>query len=154
MSYRPLPPITESADELRARLKATRHPGLRQRLQLLLLLKDEACCSRQEAAERLLCHRNTIQRWLRLYQAGGLERLLEQKPRGRPPGQQTLPRAVFKALQDRLATEDGFGSYVEVQRWLEQEYDLEIPYKTVHHIVRYGLQAKLKRARPRHPQKN
>ena len=153
MSYRSLPPITESADELRERLRATRDSQLRQRLQLLLLVKEGTVTTRQAAAERLMRHRNTISRWLHDYKHRGLGHLLTRKPIGKPPGQRTLPDPVFEALKTRLDTDEGFASYVEVQHWLQDEYGLQVPYKTVHQIVRYSLKAKLKRARPMHPKK-
>lgn len=153
MSYRALPPITETADELRGRLRMMRDAELRQRLHLLLLIKDQVVVTRKAAAERLLRHRNTISRWLTDYEQGGLDRLLTRKPTGKPPGQRTLPAPIFEALKRRLQSEEGFSSYVEVQHWLYDEYGLEIPYKTVHQIVRYSLKAKLKRARPVHPKK-
>jgi transposase len=36
----------------------------------------------------------------------------------------------------------------EVKHWLCEEQGVEMPYSTVHRIVRYKLQAKLKVARP------
>ena len=42
----------------------------------------------------------------------------------------------------------GFHRYGEIQQWLLQEYEAEIPYSTVHQVVRYRLKAKLKVARP------
>ena len=153
MSYKPLPPITESHDELRERLRATRDSQLRQRLQLLVLVKEEAVTTRQAAAEHLMRHRNTISRWLYDYEQGGIDRLLTRKPIGKPAGQRTLPGPVFEALKARLGTDEGFASYVAIQHWLHDEYGLVIPYKTVHQIVRYSLKAKLKRARPVHPKK-
>ena len=64
-----------------------------------------------------------------------------------------LPGPVFQALQLRL-DEDGFtGGYLQVQRWLKGDFDLEVPYSTVHKLVRYRLKSKLKRARPSHVKK-
>lgn len=40
-----------------------------------------------------------------------------------------------------------------MQRWLKDEFELEIPYKTIHKIIYYRLKAKLKRARPSHVKK-
>lgn len=153
MSYVALPTITEDLDELRQRLSAQRDPQLRERLHLLVLLKSGAVSTRQQAAEHLARHRNTIGRWLSAYQHGGLDGLLHREAMGKPPGQRTLPTPVFEALKARLATETGFASYVEVQHWLYDEFDLKVPYKTLHKIVRYDLRAKLKRARPHHPKK-
>jgi hypothetical protein len=86
--------------------------------------------------------------WLRHYRDGGLEALVTYKEAGAPAGQKTLPRAVFAQLQARLATSPGCASYVELQQWLRQACGLEVPYTTLHGMVRYQLQAKLKRPRP------
>jgi hypothetical protein len=45
----------------------------------------------------------------------------------------------------RLATPTGFASYLEVQRWLRDEFALEVPSKTLHGIVHYQFKAKLPR---------
>lgn len=150
--YAPLPVVTEALDELESRMKRERDGQRRLRLHLLVLVRSGAVQERLEAAEHLGLHRNTVGRWLQSYQAGGLERLLEIKRPGVKPGQRTLSPPLLAALQERL-DHDGFEGYLEVQRWLAQEYALEVPYPTVHKLVRYRLGAKLKRARPRHAKK-
>ncbi len=164
--YTPLPIICEALDELNARRKrepdgqrqmaSARWPApdgqRRLRLHLLVLLRSGQVQERQEAAAHLGVHRNTIGRWLKAYQDGGLEHLLQSKRPGAKPGQKTLSPPVLAALKERL-NEDGFAGYLEVQQWLAEEYALQVPYATVHQLVRYGLGAKLKRARPRHAKK-
>lgn len=150
--YTPLPIITEALDDLGARLKRERDGQRRIRLHLLVLIRSGQVQERQEAAARLALHRNTIGRWLKAYQEGGLEQLLELHRPGAKPGQKTLSPPVLTALQERL-DQEGFAGYVEVQRWLADEYALEVPYATVHKLVRYRLGAKLKRMRPRHVKK-
>jgi hypothetical protein len=53
------------------------------------------------------------------------------------------------ALQAQLAAE-GFDGYVEAHRWLADQHGVDLPYATVHRLLRYRLRAKLKRARPSH----
>jgi transposase len=151
--YQPLPPITEALDILEERLRRERDPKLKPRLHLLVLLKSGQVTSRGQAAAHLAVHRNTITDWLRQYRHGGLEALLTYKTPGAPAGQKTLPPAVFAQLQARLATPTGFASYLDIQRWLREEFGLEVPYKTLHGMVRYQLKAKLKRPRPSHGKK-
>jgi hypothetical protein len=55
---------------------------------------------------------------------------------------------VCAHLQARLATTRGFASYVELQQWLREDFGLEVPYPTLHGLVRYHLQARLTRPRP------
>lgn len=151
--YQPLPTITEDLQTLEDRLRRERDPKRKPRLHLLVLLKAGQVTSRGQAAAHLALHRNTVATWLRRYRAGGLEALLTYKEAGAPAGQKTLPPAVFTQLQARLATSPGFASYLEVQHWLREEFALEVPYKTLHGIVRYQLKAKLKRPRPSHGKK-
>jgi len=154
--YQPLPAITEDLDQLQARLRSERDPQLRPRLPLLVLLKSKQVTTRRQAAAHLAVHRNTITGGLRQYRHGGLDALLTYKEAGAPAGQKTLPPAVFEQLKARLATATGFATYLDyldVQQWLREEFGLEVPYKTLHGIVRYQLKAKLKRLRPRHAKK-
>lgn len=147
------PEIHEDLDLLQQRLHAERQAERKRRLHLLVLLKSEAVRTKKEAAEHLAVHRNTIRGWLRRYQDGGLERLLEIKRRGFEPGQRTIPAPVCEALQARLAEPEGFSGYDDIKRWLFQEFGLEVPYKSVYNLVRYHLGAKLKVPRPEHPKK-
>jgi transposase len=151
--YQPLPVITEDLDTLQARLRSERDPHLRPRLHLLVLLKSGQLITRRQAATHLAVHRNTVALWLRTYRDGGLSALLTYKEAGAPSGQKSLPAAVFAQLQARLATASGFASYGAIQQWLREEFALEVPYKTLHGIVRYQLKAKLKRPRPSHAKK-
>ena len=151
--YQPLPPITEDLETLQARLYRERDPKRKPRLHLLVLLKAGQVTSRGQAAAHLALHRNTVAVWLRRYRDGGLEALLTYKEPGAPAGQKTLPPPVFAQLQARLATPSGFTSYLDVQRWLREEFALDVPYKTLHGIVHYQLKAKLKRPRPSHAKK-
>jgi len=151
--YQPLPPITEDLDTLDERLRHERDPKRKPRLHLLVLLKSGQVTSRGQAAAHLALHRNTVSVWLRRYRDGGLEALLTSKEAGAPAGQKTLPAPVFEQLKTRLATPTGFASSLAVQRWLREEFALEVPYKTLHGIVHYQLKATLKRPRPSHAKK-
>ena len=151
--YQPLPTIAEDLDLLQTRLRSERDAQLRPRLHLLVLLKSGQVTSRRQAAAHLAVHRNTITGWLRRYQHGGLEALLTYKEPGAPAGQKTLPPTIFAQLQARLASATGFASSVEIQHWLREEFALEVPYQTLHGIVRYQLKTKLKRPRPKHGKK-
>jgi len=153
MANAPLPKITESADELRARLHSERDAERKRRLHALVLIATRAATTRAQAAEHLAVHRNTLSRWLTRYRRGGLEAMLNVAKPGPAPEQRTLTRPVFDALRARLSDPKGFSGYREIQRWLEESYGLVVPYKTLHAIVRYRLGAKLKTPRPEHPKK-
>jgi len=153
MPYVAFPQIEEDAEVLQERLSRSRNSEIKPRLHLLLLIKLGRVQSRMQAARHLAIHRNTIARWLKFYQDGGIERLLTVGEPGKPPGQRTVSEPVYQALQDRLDQVEGFASFLQVQQWLYNEYELEIPYKSVFNLVRYHMKAKLKRPRPLHPKK-
>lgn len=150
--YKPLPQISEALEDLQSQLKRERDPGRRPRLHLLVLIRSGEVHTRRDAADHLALHRNTVGRWLAAYEEGGQQALLTIDTPGAKPGQKTLSPPVLAALQQRLR-EEGFPSYGEGVSWLAEEHGLEVPYKTVHGIVRYRLGAKLKRARPVHAKK-
>jgi transposase len=150
--YRDLPDIGEPLEELESKLRAERNAQIRRRIHLLVLVRSGKVRTRQAAAEHLAVHRNTIRNWLDLYEAGGVERMVQIAPGGARAEQRTLPEPVLAALEARLGAE-GFEGYTEAQRWLEQEFGISARYSAVHGIIRRRLGAKLKRARPAHVKK-
>jgi transposase-like protein len=73
--------ITETEADLKQRLCSQKTASDKERIQLLYLLKTEQATTIQAAAALLGRHRVTLQEWLRLYRRGGLEAMLEHKPR-------------------------------------------------------------------------
>ena len=148
-----LPKINESAQRLEELVRKEQDAQIQRRYHMLLLLKTGEAKSRSGAARHLGVHRNTIADWLGLYEEGGLEGLREVGDPGPDPGQKSIPPDVMERLKERLSEPEGFGGYKEIQRWLAEEQGTELPYSTVHQIVRYDLGAKLKTPRPSHPKK-
>jgi transposase len=148
-----LPKIPEPVEKLERLVRKERDAQIQRRYHMLLLMKTGEVKSRTGAGRHLGVHRNTIANWLELYEAGGIEKLCEIQEPGPDPGQQSIPPEAMKALKRRLSKPEGFGSYKEIQRWLAKAHGLDLPYSTVHQIVRYDLGAKLKTPRPSHPKK-
>jgi transposase len=152
MSQRDFPPIKESPEELKEMLVHERSAKRRNRLHLLFLIQTGQVESRDEAAIRLVVHRNSVRAWLEAYKAGGLEQMLRIGKTGPKPVQKSLSPSVFDALEKQVRNE-GFSGYTHAQEWLRTQFGCEVPYSTVHKLIRYRLGAKLKRARPRHQKK-
>lgn len=150
--YEALPEIHEPLSELELLHKRERDLRLRPRLQLLILIASGQVRTRVAAAEHLGVHRNTVGEWLSAYKAGGVSGLRVVAKTGAKPQQRSVPAQVWEELQAQLSA-DGFDSYRAVQRWLAEEQGIELPYGTVHDLVRYRLGAKLKRSRPVHGKK-
>ncbi len=148
-----LPEITEPVEKLKRLVRKERDAQIQRRFKMLLLLKTGEAESRSAAARQLDVHRNTIADWLSLYEEGGLEKIQEIDDPGPEPGQESIPPGVMEVLKKQLAEPEGFGSYTEIQQWLVEEHGVELPYSTVHGIVRYEIGAKPKAPRPSHPKK-
>lgn len=138
--------IAESVEELKQLLGRQKSATDKERVQLLYLLKSEQAKTVQAAAELIGRHRVTVQEWLGLYRKGGLVGLLSHKPR--VGTKQSIPQWAQDALKKRLEQPEGFNSYGEICQWLERELGIVSPYKTVHKLVHYRLQALPKVARP------
>jgi transposase len=144
----PVPRITQPPEELKRLLTAETDVQKHQRLQALYLLQTQQARTRQQVAQRLGVHRNTVRRWLAAYARGGIPQLLTiAKAPGKSP---LLSEAAQQALRERLAQPQGFASYKAIWQGLRQEYHVPSAYKTVHKLVRYRLHAKLKGPRKAH----
>jgi transposase len=148
---RAIPPITESADELKQQMQHERDARKRQRLHMMYLFASGQVQERQAAAALLGLERNTVGRWLRTYAQGGLAALLAvHVPAGKVPA---VDGENLEKLRQALAQPGGFASYGAVQTWLAETLGIQMEYQAVHKLVRYKLGAKLKVARPSHPKK-
>lgn len=138
--------IQESAAQLKELLSNQTVARFRDRVRALYLRKTGQAQTRRELAKLLGCDESTIYRWFCTYQREGMSGLLQIKT---SPGKPSLlPPLVLERLQQRLQERSGFSSYGEIQEWLLIECDVQAAYATVHGIVRYKLQSKLKAPRP------
>ena len=143
--------ITQSKAELEELLRESHNLREKERIQVLYLLKSKQL-KIQEVAQVVGKHRGTIHRWLSKYSQGGIDALLSFKY---SPGRKSkLPVWAMKALEKQLQKPQGFKSYRQIQQWLDKSLGLEIQYATVHRLVRYKLQAKLKVPRTTNPKQN
>lgn len=139
--------IVESAETLHKLLDQQKTAFGQERVQALYLLKTKQVETVQHLAGIMGRNRVTVQRWLRTYRSGGLDKLLAfHQSQGRP---KLIPDWAVASLKEELKDPEGFESYLEVQTWLKAVLGIEVNYHVVHHLVRYKLKAKLKKARPR-----
>lgn len=138
--------ITETAEYLQKSLKQAKSGVHKERLQMLWWLKTGLVSEHQALSQMLGRSSATITRWLSGYRQGGLSKLLEVKT---PPGAvRKIQGEALEKLQERLKSEEGFGSYGEIVEWLAQECQLDLKYNTVNRFVREKLNANLKVPRP------
>ena len=146
-----IPPITEHADDLKQRLRREHDSHKRLRLQMLYLLASGQAHERQEAAQLLGVHRNTVGRWLAMYAAGGLPALLAAYV---PAGKHvSLAPDVLASLEQALRRPEGFASYEALRQWVARTHGVQVKYKTLYTLVRTRFRTKLKVPRPSHTKK-
>jgi transposase len=146
-----LPVITEDVEHLKQCLQREHDGRKKSRLQMLYWLASGQAQTRQDVAQLLGVHRNTIGHWLARYEAGGLEALLAlYVPAGKPL---SLSPDVLAAIEQALRQPAGFASYEALRQWVQQTQHLEVNYHTLYTIVRTRFNAKLKVPRPSHTKK-
>lgn len=139
--------VSESLEQLEKSLHNARTVSQKERLQMLVWLKQDEVSTRSDLAVRCKRDKATITRWLARYKQGGLSALLAKR---RAPGaSRKIQGEALEQLKARLAQPEGFGSYQEIQQWLEQTCQLKVEYGTLYRVVRYELKAKPKVPRPR-----
>jgi transposase len=115
---------------------------------MLYVLASGQAQTRQDVARLLGVHRQTIGHWLAIYEAAGMEALLDvYVPAGRPV---SLPPDGLDALEQALRQPAGFASYAALRQWVPQTSHREVHYHPLYTMVRTRFKTKLKAPRPRH----
>ena len=146
-----VPEITESVQALKVLLRKSKKKHETQRLTALYLLKSGQAKNRVQVAKHLGVDRMSVGQWLRAYETGGLEKLLER--RSAPGRVSILTEAQQERLRSELQKPQGFQSYVQIQHYIAETFGIEMNYKTVYAMVHDKWGAKLKVPRPSHVKK-
>lgn len=144
--------IKETVSELK-RLHKQSAEHLRPRIQMLLLIKTGKAYSRLQLADALGVDPNSTQNWKKCYELGGIKLLLSDKRGGKK--QAAVTTKAHRQLSERLHNpKTGFRSFIEIQQWLEQEFDIVMNYHAVNKYVKRKFGARLKASRKSHVQKS
>ncbi len=119
--------IAESLEELETFKAKVNDYQSSQQLNALILIKSEHYKTIEEVASHLGVHYATVQRWLKRYKEQGIEHLLSPLTRNKPS--KFITPEIHQALESRLRDGNNpFSSYVEVQQWLLDTYQVKIGY--------------------------
>lgn len=148
---RTLPLITETACELKNRLRKEAVGYKKQRLTALYLLKSGQATNRKQVADLIGVNRETVGQWLTAYEDGGIQQMLTRSySPGRPP---LLGEEQSQNLKAELDKPSGFSSYGQIQQFIASTYDVDMSYKAVYSLVHDKWQAKPKVPRKSHKKK-
>ena len=151
MNKKGFPEITESAEDLKSRLRTATEKHQIQRLSALYLLRSGQAKNRKQVAELIGSNRISVGQWLTLYETQGLEKLLER--RYAPGRVSALSEEQQEQLRAELQKPEGFQSYGQIQAYIAQTFGVEMKYKTVYAMVHDKWGAKLKVPRKSHIKK-
>ena len=141
-----LPSIRETLEELQFMLSLEKRHKIWRRLQALHIIKSGLAETREKIGQLVNVRGKTVGEWLKIYESKGLgEYLTIHTHSNNLP---IITGEILESLKSQLSTSEGFKGYKDIQKWLKDEFDLDVPYSTVYATVRYRLKAKLKVPRP------
>jgi len=95
---------------------------------MLQLIKKGKIESKEALAAALGVSPSTVHQWRTRYRQGGLRLLLEDKRGGKKRA--AIDGEAYRMLEKRLhSPRKGFRSFVELQQWLLEEYDIRMNYQ-------------------------
>lgn len=142
--------VKESVKELKSLQR--QKPSYYSRIQMLLLIKEGKYITKDTLAEVLQVSTQSVHIWRTKYNAGGIDKLLEDKRGGKPA---KITNDVHQQLSNRLnSSKECFKSYIEIQTWLKDNFGLEMKYQALHKYVKRKFGAKPKVARKSHVNKD
>ena len=143
--------IKESLIQLRQLQKF--QPNKRLRIQMLILIKEQKQQTKDGLALALGVSNKSVHTWRTNYLKGGVELLLEDKRGGNKAAQ--ITPAMSLRIEKRLSNpKEGFKSYVEAQRWINEHCGLNMEYHAVNKFLKRKFNTKLKVARKSHIDKD
>jgi transposase len=95
----------------------------------------------------------SINNWRKAYRTGGLPMLISHKKTGFKP---SVFLAEEKAKLDELVhnPKNGIVGYVELQRWVKEQFDKDVKYITLVKFMEHNFKTKIKIARKSHVKKD
>jgi len=145
--------VFESEKELKRLLSKYKEERPRKRIRMLINLKSKTYKTRKELADGIGVGKRTLERWIHIYKNQGIVVLLA--PIKRDKSSSFITHEIHEALLERLSNpKRAFGSYIEMQSWLNSEYGCDIKYENLYYYVRKKFKTKLKVPRKSHINKD
>lgn len=135
--------IKESFEELNAFKPLIDNYKKAQRLNALILLKENPKAALPSVADRANVHSRTLDGWIKIYKDQGIEKLLSTETRNKPS--KIITPEIHAAIEEKLKDEEQpFSGYVEVQEWLKEQFEVDIEYQWLWKYLRTKFNTRLK----------
>lgn len=145
--------VKEALPELKKMMKNSA-PHHTPKLKMLMVIKrSDRDLNKNELADLIGVNHNSIQKWRKKYQSGGIKGLLSDGRIGFKPS--IISKEVHEQIRIKLHNPEGaFTSFKDLQQWVDEKFKKGINYNSLRHYVKRHFGAKLKVARKSHVKKD
>lgn len=141
--------IKESVSDLKAIVSKQKTLKGKQRAKSLLFIKTDKFETRQGIADNLSVHIRTLERWLSDYRDGGVDQMLNDKPKNKKS--KIITTEIHKGLSRRVYDPNNpFLGYWDAQNWVKQQYGVDVKYQRIREYLMQHFKIKLKTPRKSH----
>lgn len=147
--------VKESITEIRALIKKE-SLMMQPRLKMLLIIKQslDVGVSKRELMETVGASSQSIHNWRTAYKKDGMLGLLKNNRKGRAGRQSIFSKVQQVAIGKKLNDpKNNLRGYKELQKWIKNEFDLDVKYNTVLVYSVRNHQSSVKVARKSHVKK-
>lgn len=147
--------IQESTSDLKKMITNQKGILKKSRLKCLLLIKENSIHFKTVLSKRLKYDRNVIAGWLKKYEEGGIDLLLNDK-RSLNKRKSKLSKNTLKSIGEKLQEKDTeITSYVELLDWVQNNFEeKDLAYSTLYYNCRKHFKSRLKVSRKTHHKKD
>ena len=147
--------IKESIPELKRMISNQKSILKKSRIKCLLLIKEKSIHFKTVLSKKLKYDRNAIAGWLKDYEQGGIELLLNDK-RSLIKRKSKLSKKTLESIGEKLQQIDtDLTSYVELLDWVQNNFEeKDLAYSTLYYNCRKHFKSRLKVSRKTHHKKD
>jgi len=139
--------IKEDLEELKRLKKHENDARKRDRIWLLIELKEKKEKKLIKIIKKIEREASTIYEWIKEYEEKGFEEYIKETDYNRHKSK--LNGENLEKLKNKLNKEnEGFASFIEIHEYVKNELNVDLSYESVRRIVTEKLKAKLKIVRP------
>ena len=139
----------KSVNDLEGLAKSTTNGRHKIRLTVIAHILRDPSIRSKSLCRMFLIQKGTISKWLKKYNQGGIDELLDINLGGRPEGNPKWDKNIFQSLFDELDKQEEYWSVPKMQSWIEKHHDATIPLSTIeYHLKNSNYSYKSNRPSP------
>jgi transposase len=145
--------VKESLKDLEKDFRSSKNFKVRQRIQSLILLKEEKFKRQADLAAFIGIDHSSLKRWIKQYKTSGYASLITLKSGGNYKG--VISESLHKALEAKVNdSQDPLLGYWHAVAWVQENFNQDIKYQTLRSYLIRHFQTKKKHPRKSHYKKD